>query len=819
MRKAQKEDLLQIIDSLQQAHEEIISMIEQQQLPIVLSMLAECQEYAINLGGIVEQSEGENCKTISCLEEYCEMLFRIHESISNQTQDIVISKCLNEMIHKLRDSIGKDIIAQKEVVFFPYKASMWDSLESVYLAAKEDPSCDAYCVPIPYYDKNPDGSFGDMHYEGNQYPENIEVINWEQYDFENRKPDEIYIHNPYDSWNYVTSVHPRFYAENLRRYTNNLIYIPYFVLPEIEPEDKDKIEGMKHFCFLPGTVYADTVIVQSENIRQIYINEFMKAAKEEGLTGDYTNPDKVKEKIINRGSPKFDKVLHTNKSDISIPEKWLSKIRKEDGSWKKVIFYNTSVSALLMHGEKMLSKIQDVLQIFSEHQKDITLLWRPHPLIESTMKAMRPRLLVQYQEIVRKYREENWGIYDETPDVERAIALSDAYYGDTSSVVELYEKTNKKIMIQNVEAIHSNLTFAVTEPVLCNNEYWCFGMSDSIIYKWNPSTYIFTSVRCVSDENSILDVKLLYGKVIPYEKKLFFIPWLAENILVYDTELNTIRYIPLAIRRIGGGNLFEDGICRGEMLYLIPSAADRILGLNMSNETIIKESKSIIPLLNKNQERHCLAFGSIAQSGDSVLFTSVTSDQMFTYNMNTNEIICESNALLENGGNGICGDDDGFWVVPRDAHTIQYQYKYSGEIIEFNDFPTDFKETKWAFSKLFCFQGDLILLPREADYALRVSRYQSKIMKLEMRDDLQEKKNYWDKYFRYTSAHDYSEYLYIFERTGCLFILDKTGEIREENVTINNLEELVYREMLYEKDNFYQSLENFLKICLKEGTE
>lgn len=32
---------------------------------------------------------------------------------------------------------------RKEVVFLPYKANMWDSLESVYLAAREDENCDA----------------------------------------------------------------------------------------------------------------------------------------------------------------------------------------------------------------------------------------------------------------------------------------------------------------------------------------------------------------------------------------------------------------------------------------------------------------------------------------------------------------------------------------------------------------------------------------------------------------------------------------------------------------------------------------------------
>ena len=50
----------------------------------------------------------------------------------------------------------------------------------------------------------------------------------------------------------------------------------------------------------------------------------------------------------------------------------------------------------------------------------------------------------------RDYKRENFGIYDDTPDLDRAIAVSDAYYGDPSSVVQLYKETGKPIMIQNV---------------------------------------------------------------------------------------------------------------------------------------------------------------------------------------------------------------------------------------------------------------------------------------------------------------------------------------------------------------------------------
>ena len=68
---------------------------------------------------------------------------------------------------------------------------------------------------------------------------------------------------------------------------------------------------------------------------------------------------------------------------------------------------------------------------------------------------MRPQLWVEYEKLVKRYKEEGWGIYDDTSDVERAVVLSDAYYGDASSVVQVYQKTGKPVMIQNVYVIEN----------------------------------------------------------------------------------------------------------------------------------------------------------------------------------------------------------------------------------------------------------------------------------------------------------------------------------------------------------------------------
>ena len=66
---------------------------------------------------------------------------------------------------------------------------------------------------------------------------------------------------------------------------------------------------------------------------------------------------------------------------------------------------------------------------------------------------MRPKLWEGYKEIRDRYIEEGWGIYDDSAELDRAVAISDAYYGDMSSVVQLYKKAGKASMIQDVEYV------------------------------------------------------------------------------------------------------------------------------------------------------------------------------------------------------------------------------------------------------------------------------------------------------------------------------------------------------------------------------
>ena len=168
--------------------------------------------------------------------------------------------------------------------------------------------------------------------------------------------------------------------------------------------------------------------------------------------GDATRPE-WKGKILGIGSPKLDATnLQTANIDL-LPESWKQKLYKADGSRKKVIFYNTSMGAFLENSQAMLLKILDVFQVFKAQQEETVLLWRPHPLMLSTIQSMRPELTAIYQQLVQQYLKDDFGIYDDTPDLHRSLALADAYYGDHSSLVKICKEANIPVMIQNVNVL------------------------------------------------------------------------------------------------------------------------------------------------------------------------------------------------------------------------------------------------------------------------------------------------------------------------------------------------------------------------------
>lgn len=563
-----------------------------------LLLLEECQRLAIEAGEMMEQTMPAHVEPVHILEQYCEDIYILSQGAAI-TDDVI--ECLEQKINMVAEYI-KTMPAVFKLVFMPYKASMWDSLESIWRAAAADKRCEAIVVPIPYYEFDKQKNELHYHYEGNDFPKDVPITDYREYALEEDHPDVIYIHNPYDDCNFVTSVPKRYFSRELKKYTDKLVYVPYYVTAGFtSPEHLQ----------LPVYRNMDYMVVQSESYKESF----------QGLP-HYT-------KILPLGSPKLDRVILMCAKKPQMPEEWQRVLGD-----KKILMLNTSVNSLLSERELYLSKIKNLFERIKQIE-GIGLIWRPHPLFKSAIQSMRPELLEQFYELVSFFNEEKIGIWDDTPDITQTIAIADAYIGDLgTSVINLFGIAGKPIFILNnliTEEYPQEVARRVGIADLCKvNDTWWMTTGYGGIFTFDEDTFeVHLKARnsrqakwCgiyfglaewegrlypaanVSEKLVSFDMKkkafeefssspkenpCLYRNVIAYEGSIFYIPSGSADILQYDTVTGEWKVHTECIEALKAdvqGKIYEtifDCVQAGKYLWMTATYTNKVLRFDMKS--------------------------------------------------------------------------------------------------------------------------------------------------------------------------------------------------------------------------------------------
>lgn len=534
-----------------------------------------------------------------------------------------------DIIHIVISKLRQEKEIKKDIVFLPYKASMWDSLESVWRAASEDKEhCNTYVIPIPYADRNPDGTVATWHCEAELFPKDVPVLDWNDYPFEKLKswhPDVIFIHNPYDNYNAVTSIDKQYYSSNLKKCTDKLVYIPYFVLAELNIEDKSKLvdeeDKIANFILAPGVINADYTIVQSEKMRKVYLDVLERHTD--------VGREYWEEHIKGLGSPKFDKVVNTAKEDYDLPQEWRNIVQG-----KKVILYNTGLTTMLRYADIYLKKVKSVIRTFKEHQ-EVALWWRPHPLLRATLQSMHPELLAEYDDIIDKYRQEGWGIYDDTSDLNRALAWTDGYYGDGSSLQQLYKKECKPVVTQEIEnpidsfVIDENLY--LTDGIWQDNELIFPAWNVNGIFSYNIETKY---VNFLSFLPANLNVSYLFCRMEMVENKLYFIPTNEDCILIFDMIKKTWNKICIDDGKIGDLRArFSDAYRFDKTIWLKPYYSHAIVSYSTDTGEIVYYDEWYKELEAYITDENSPKFWSGSKSENAIYFPFVQTNKVVEFNV------------------------------------------------------------------------------------------------------------------------------------------------------------------------------------------
>jgi len=704
MRKHQQKQVLEVLESLREVQ--------------AAELYADCQDAAISIGEFIESIKGEGTETVALLEDYCELVFK---ASNGETGIKALEKQLIRIENSVKNELKPTII---EMVFLSYKASMSDSIESIYMAAKDDPSCDTYWIPIPYYEKNPDESFGKMHYEGADfYKSSIECTDWQEYNIAERRPDVIFTFSPYDAFNVVTSVHPDFYCERLRELTDLLVYIPYFVTGE-------KTEAPYTVC--DAALFAHLVIVQSESVRQCYISDY-KGFEDNGYSRMiYGAPE---EKFVALGSPKFDVVINAKPEDYPLPEEWSKLVELNDGKKKNIILFATSLAPAMNNPEQFLIKLQHVLDTFNKRD-DIILWWRPHPLTENTYNTMYPELVEKYINIVNNYKNAAFGIFDDTPELHRAITWSDAYYGDFGSVIYLYAMTGKHIMLSNLDVLDDELLFEPTTIYATKDKLWFTIRYINSLFSMDKDKWELELAGSFPDEDECIMkyTTSLYGRPVLSDETLYFPPHLAKNAVSMSTKDNILSVINLNVndKSISIDRAFIIAIAYENYIFFTPGFSPAIVRFNISTGEVKYFDEWLKHFTRLKETEIGGYFGLPCLIDDSIWLASTQRNVLLEFDIKKNIFNIHTVGDKEYRFAHLCFDGESLWITPfydsktplikwnpKTNETKEFFEIYSGDEIKNFTIPVLFNGYVWLLPNTYgsaykiCTQNNLVQVINE----------------------------------------------------------------------------------------------------------
>lgn len=396
---------------------------------LLISLCADCQECAFSVGTAIENAVGGGTQAVALVEELCEQLYGMTQEQDSFKQRVKRSK---ELLVKIIYSIKYDLPdAKLEILFLPYKASMWTSLESIWQAAIEYENCNTTVVPVPYYKLYMTEGKGEAAYEGKAFPDYVPVTPYEEYDIEKMHPDMIFIHNPYDDTNTLTRLPAQYYSSALKQHTDLLVYSPYANFGAFNPV------AHPFMCQTKALNYVDYVIVQSKKVAKLY-----------------SDAGVAKEKLLTFGSPKADAIVNKLKEKQPLPTEWERKLKD-----RTALLFNISLSYFVAwrnweetrdEPEEYSFAMKVIERFLTEtgREKDYGVIWRPHPLMKDMLRSRGlDREIAFIAEMEQLIQNSENMVIDYNPDYIPAFQRSDGFITTYTSLISEYMITGKPIAL------------------------------------------------------------------------------------------------------------------------------------------------------------------------------------------------------------------------------------------------------------------------------------------------------------------------------------------------------------------------------------
>lgn len=265
----------------------------------------------------------------------------------------------------------------------------------------------------------------------------------------------------------------------------------------------------------------------------------------------------------------------------------------------------------------------------------------------------------------------------------------------------LEEKLEEKYYIQNIAKCGENVYFyGVNNKILYRND----------IEKHTMKPYVLTP----QDFNTTHMQE--YSKIYGTENKIFFLPFGASVILVFDLKEEEFRSIEFPKSKRDIGAKFTDAIRIKNKLYLLPQSYDAILVVNIDSEELI----DIIPVCD-GESYNYYSIGFYDKKKECFVLANTQKNIVYEVGISGNNRNSYSLGKFEDGYAAVCRGSNGIWFIPYTTDKIVHKNSINGKLTILDDFPDGYAVKRNSFADVKLVNDGIYLIPRCSNMFLIVS--------------------------------------------------------------------------------------------------
>lgn len=380
-----KEKVTDTVGLFKEAHDYIVTVFTSDIVDIseVTGLLSQCQELAVGIGDEIEKRSTNPQDMIGVLEEYCEYVYGLFQRLeegtdmSGETGDI--EKDLDKYLERMKERTD-ELCVTKEVVILSLYASDWNVLLPLYEEIKDDKDYRVTVICVPFYEKADDGSvLKDKKRIDKSIPKAVNLTDYDAYDFELMHPDILIYTYTQDEFTEGVAIHPYFHISNLARFSDKLVWIPSFFLNEGTINRGQSVYTLGTVLKTPGVAYADVILAQSHEMRDVYEN------------------------VLYGFSPEMQKRIHIVDVGLPMSEEYEDHESGVDPTEKGVFLYRLGASMLYEHTETAIKKAKSTLDYMNGFE-EVNVVWSVDPYDEAIL-AYDSELKIAYDNLKNEYEE------------------------------------------------------------------------------------------------------------------------------------------------------------------------------------------------------------------------------------------------------------------------------------------------------------------------------------------------------------------------------------------------------------------------------